>query len=51
MDVDTEFIQVKLMLRLYQVIGELRQQNAKLVQDIEVLNKGKKPEKVNVRKS
>ena len=47
-DIDTEFLYTKLLLRTYQIIREKRVRIAQLE---EVLNKDKKQEKSNARKS
>ena len=47
-DVDAEFLYVKQLLRSYDIITKLRQQNQQLQ---ELLSKGKKDTKVNVGKS
>ena len=47
-DIDTEFLYTKLLLRTYQIIGE---QRVRIAQLEEVLNKDKKQEKSNARKS
>ena len=43
-DIDTEFLYTKLLLRTYQIIGE---QRVRIAQLEEVLNKNKKPAKTN----
>ena len=47
-DVDAEFLYVKQLLRCYDIITKLRQQNQQLQ---ELLSKGKKDTKSNVGKS
>jgi hypothetical protein len=47
-DLDTEAVYVKLMLRLYEIIG---QQRIQIQQMQEVLNKDKKQSKLDVGKS
>ena len=46
-DIDAEFLYVKQLLRCYDIITKLRQQNQQLQ---EVLSKGKKETKSNVGK-
>ena len=47
-DIDQEFLYVKQLLRCYDIITKLKQQNQQLQ---ELLSKGKKDTKVNVGKS
>jgi len=47
-DIDQEFLYVKQLLRCYDIISKLKQQNQQLQ---ELLSKGKKDTKVNVGKS
>jgi len=50
-DVDAEYLYVKQILRLYEIIGTQRQQIKQLQEQIQLLSKGKKQAKAYVGKS
>ena len=49
--IDAEFLYVKQILRLYEIIGTQRQQIKQLQEQIQLLSKGKKQAKAYVGKS